>query len=93
MKNTFIKIPDKIMELKGKGLNAEAVLLYGKILSLSQSKGYCWATNKALSEYLKISTRSVQRALNMLWSNHLVETKTIFYKGTCRVEKRHIKPL
>jgi len=49
-----------------KELNDGAKLLYGLILSLSQSTGYCYADNEYLAETLNKSKRMINYYLTML---------------------------
>ncbi len=59
--DTYVKVPDRI--LRRKKLSPGAKLLYGIIMSLCQSRGFCWATNSALAERLSLSYRSISRLL------------------------------
>ena len=79
----FIKIPNAI--LQDKELNHTQMLLYGYIISLAAMKSYCYATNKALGEYLNITKSRV--------SNHLTTLKEHWYLEIEEWQLRRIKPI
>jgi len=70
MMETYVKIPDWMMSRKQ--LSPAAKLLYGLLMSLCQSRGYCWATNGALADRMGMSTRSMTRLLGELREHGLV---------------------
>ena len=70
MMETYVKIPDRMMSRKK--LSPAAKLLYGLLMSLCQSRGYCWATNGALADRMGMSTRSMTRLLGELREHGLV---------------------
>ena len=60
----FIKISNSV--LKDKNLNSNDKIIYSLIINLTKSKGYCWATNKSISDTTNISQRAVQNSINKL---------------------------
>jgi hypothetical protein len=66
MRINYIIIPDPV--LIDERLNIHAKILYGHVFRLTQSKGFCWATNAALAELMARDERSVQRWLKELLS-------------------------
>lgn len=49
-----------------------AKLLYGEITALSNTEGYCWASNKHFAELYRVSEKQVS-----LWFKELVDNKFI----------------
>lgn len=60
-KESFIIIPDAILRMKG--LSDGAKILYGRLLSLTKSKGYCFASNQFLVDTLGSSLTGIHRRL------------------------------
>lgn len=60
----YTKIPVDVKS--NKNLNSNAKLLYGDISLLSHKKGYCYASNKVLSNMLGVSKRTITRYLKQL---------------------------
>lgn len=60
-KESFIIIPDAILRMKG--LSDGAKILYGRLLSLTKSKGYCFASNQFLVDKLGSSLTGIHRRL------------------------------
>jgi len=60
----YYKVPKHL--LKDERLKANHILLYAIILSLSELKGYCFASNDFLSQELKCDKRQIQRELAYL---------------------------
>jgi biotin operon repressor len=62
--STFSVIPTDVMI--NKEISSTAKVLYGIISSLTNEKGYCWASNKYLGELIGISERQVSTTVNDL---------------------------
>lgn len=54
-----------------------AKLLYGRITSLTDREGYCWATNKALSELTGYGERTISRLVAQLEERGHIWTQTV----------------
>lgn len=52
--------------LSDKNLSSTEKLLIGLIISLTLNKGYCFASNKYLANFLNISTRTISDCLSKL---------------------------
>ncbi len=61
---TYLKIPERI--ILDERLKDFEKLLFCKIFSLSQSSGYCWATNCYLADYFKVSKSCISRGISRL---------------------------
>lgn len=73
-KESFIKIPIKV--LKNFKLSDFQKILYGQILMLTHSKGYCFASNSTLSRMLgKKSNDTITRGLKKLREEKYIEIK------------------
>lgn len=74
-----------------KKLNANEKILYSEILALSNNdQGYCFASNKRLSEMMGVHHKSISR-----WINSLKDAKVIKISYVIKnknVEKRKIYP-
>ena len=60
----YLIITSWIIELKD--ITANQKMLLGALDTLSRKEGYCWATDKALSECSGVNYRTIQRALEQL---------------------------
>lgn len=65
--------PGDIQDLEG--ISHTDIVLYANLYGLTQSKGYCWATNDYLAGRLKVSERTLQRSLSALQEMGLIEVK------------------
>jgi hypothetical protein len=54
------------------GITHTDIVLYANIYGLTQSTGYCWASNEYLQGRMKISERTLQRALQRLQNEGLI---------------------
>lgn len=68
--STFSVIPTEI--IINKELSSTNKLLYAIISSLTNEKGYCWASNKYLGEMLDISERQIIKNINKLEKENLI---------------------
>lgn len=73
MKTKFINISVAYMN---KSLSVTECALLSLIKGLSKKKGYCFASNKAISDTLNISGRTLYRMLNKLELRGLIERDT-----------------
>ena len=89
MMETYVKIPDRIMSRKQ--LSPAAKLLYGLLMSLCQSRGYCWATNSALAERLGMGRKSMTRLLGELREHGLIYYDKTGGTGAERNTKRLLR--
>ena len=60
----YIIIPQNIIE--DNNLTSTDKLVYGIILRLTRSNGYCWATNQYMADILKINPRTVSSCIRKL---------------------------
>ena len=81
-KSFCIIIPENV--IYSKKIPANAKLLYGVIIELCNSKGYCWASNQYFAELFNVSTTSIS-----LWITSLRENNFI----TCKVYKNNSRKL
>lgn len=57
------------------GITHTDIVLYANIYGLTQSTGYCWASNEYLQGRMKISERTLQRALQRLQNEGLIQVE------------------
>ena len=69
----FVVIPYAV--LSNKELPANAKLVYGEIMALINEKGYCWASNKYISEAIGIGEDRVSDLIGILKKQNLITTK------------------
>lgn len=69
--STFSVIPTEI--IINKELSSTNKLLYAIISSLTNEKGYCWASNKYLGEMLDISERQIIKNIIKLEKENLIK--------------------
>lgn len=60
-----------------KAVSDKEVRVYGYISALSNSKGYCYATNKYLSTTFGVSEKTIQRAVNALVKKGYLKSEII----------------
>lgn len=82
MHKDFIIIPIEICHHHQ--LSSTSKILFGKILSLSNKDGYCYASNQFFADYLSLSTRTITKYIKELKDEGIIDC--IFSKG----KKRHI---
>lgn len=70
MEENYIKIPSWILS---KDFTYGQKLLYGVINSLSNDKGYCYASNQYLAEILNTSKNTIANMLLVLKKNNLIK--------------------
>ena len=58
-----------------KQLSPQAKLIYAEISALSNSKGYCWASNKYFAELFGITTVTVSRLISQLIKHKFIDTQ------------------
>lgn len=72
-------------------LPPNAKLLYGEITALTNSKGYCWATNEYFASLYNVGKQSVSLWIKALVDKGYIESE-IKYKGnTKEIESRCLK--
>ena len=69
--STFSVIPTEI--IINKEISSTEKLLYAVISSLTNEKGYCWASNQYLGDLIGISERHASRSINKLLQEQLIE--------------------
>lgn len=69
-----------------KAIEPSAKLLYGEITALSQTEGYCWATNEYFAELYDVDTRTIQRWLESLKNEKLIKVE--IKKDGIKVERK-----
>ena len=72
-------------------LTANAKLLYGEITSLTNEKGYCWATNNYFAKLYKTSNVTISRWIKSLKDKGYITTKIKYKDGTKEIENRYIQ--
>lgn len=75
------------------GLNNTQKEVFGYIYTLSQKQGYCWATNRVLSNLVGCSKRHFIRILKFLKELGLCKTNIFFKENSKEVDVRAIIPL
>lgn len=74
--------------LDDRELPANAKLLYASITSLTDQRGYCWATNEALAERFGWGERTVSRLVAQLQQRGFVHTVMAVNEETHKLERR-----
>ena len=76
----YIQVP--IVVIKDNTLSSTTKLLMGLVITLSVKNGFCYASNKYLSNILKVSNRTITRCVNCLQTKgyNRVENDEIFRK-------------
>jgi len=74
-----------------KNLCANAKLLYAEITALTNSKGYCYATNRYFAELYSVSNETVSRWISKLAKCKYIEIHFTYVSGTKEIEERQIR--
>ncbi|MCG8474185.1 MAG: helix-turn-helix domain-containing protein [Cytophagales bacterium] len=75
---------------RDRALSDKAKLLYGDLYSLSQKKGYCFASNQYLANQYGSSTRTITRALQELKKNNYIHIVSLSQTGKTDLRVRRI---
>ena len=88
MGSTYIVIP---MDVRNDTqLNANVKLFYGDLLYLSRKEGYCFASNKYLSERLGLAIPTISRWIRELNEAGYIDVQYIRRDGGMNIEQRRI---
>lgn len=74
--------------LDNRALAANAKLLYASITSLTDSRGYCWASNKYLADRFGWGERTVTRLVAQLQEQGFIRTAMALNKETGQMERQ-----
>ena len=64
----YVQVP--MVVLLDENISSTAKLLMGLITTLSMKKGYCYASNRYLSNLLKVSKRTISSSITILRRNN-----------------------
>ena len=87
--NYYAVIPSYI--LNAKDITEGQKLLYALISSLSNDKGFCYASNAYFAKRFGKTPRSIQLWINTLTAKGYISSKLNYKKGSKQVESRHIR--
>ena len=79
--------------LTDKKLSDKEKHIYSLIIFLSQEKGYCFCTNKTISELLNISSKQVSKLINSLKAKGYIGVTMKYKENSKQIETRTIKPI
>lgn len=74
-------------------LNDKEKMIYSLILCLSNEKGYCYCTNKTISELLDISITQVSKLINLPKDKKYIDVKLIYKENSKQIEMRKLIPI
>ncbi len=87
--NYYAVIPSVI--LNANDLTSDEKLLYALITSLSNEKGYCYASNSYFAKRFGKTDRSIKRWLQALTSKSYVTSEVIYREGTKQITNRYLR--
>ena len=67
----YIEIPIKVVE--DINLSSTNKIVMGLIITLSMKDGYCFASNRYLSEMIKVTKRTISNSLSALRNNNYIK--------------------
>ena len=79
--------------LTDKYLSDKEKHIYSLIIFLSQEKGYCFCTNKTISELLNISVTQVSKLVNSLKDKKYINLEMIYKENSKEVDVRKLIPI
>lgn len=88
-KNYFAIIPAPVRYDKNVSPNAK--LLYGEITSLTNEKGYCWASNNYFADLYQVSKNSISTWISQLQKAGHITVDLIYKPGTKEIQNRYIR--
>ena len=88
---TYSIIPSEV--LHDKELKPITRLLYADICSLSNSEGYCWASNKYLAKLYDKNTSTISRSIKELKERGYIKIRYTYKEESSEIEARKITPL
>ena len=88
---TYGIVPDYV--LYDKDLTSIELRTYIQVNKLSNKKGYCYASNERLAEYLSCSKTSIINAINKLVDKRYLEKRLNYWEGTNGVKNRILIPI
>ena len=74
--------------LDNRQLADSAKILYGRITSLADREGYCWATNKYLADLTGCGERTITRLLSQLQEHGFVQIEMVMSEQKKNMERR-----
>lgn len=84
----YFVIPKDILK---RNLTYSEIVIFGIIVTLSNSKGYCWASNSYISDLIGMHKVSVSKHLSKIKNLGLIEIDYT-YNDSKKIESRYIKP-
>lgn len=98
--STYSVIPTEI--ILSKEISSTSKILYGVISSLTNEKGYCWASNEYIGELLGLSERQISRGISELTDQQFIVneveqnykrkiTLTTMIRGTTKMSRGYDK--
>jgi DNA-binding MarR family transcriptional regulator len=86
----FIQIPGQVLD--DPNLTPVQMILYGRILALTNSKGYCWATNASLAEAMHMKKPgTISHNISTLEKMGYISTELIYFPNSKKVKERRIR--
>lgn len=74
-----------------KDLAPNAKLLFAEITALTNTKGFCWASNRYFSQLYNVRIETVSVWISSLEKQGYITTKLIYRKGTKHILNRYIE--
>ena len=71
----YVEVPMNV--LLDEELSSTSKLLMGLITTLSMQNGYCYASNKYLSNLMKVSKRTITNCISLLKRKNYIEIENI----------------
>lgn len=66
------------------------IVLYGHISTMTNQKGYCWASNSALAKLMNASERTISRLISELVEFNVLHRTIIYVENTKEVKERKL---
>ena len=71
-------------------MSANAKLLYGEISALTNSKGYCWASNQYFADLYKVSIKSISNWITQLEHKKYIKRELLYKDASKEILSRKI---
>ena len=87
-RNYYAVIPAPVRY--SKNLKANEKLMFGELTSLTNEKGFCYASNEYFANLYGVSKTSISKWISNLEKNKFIKIKMVYQRGTKQIKERRI---
>ena len=87
-RNYYAVIPAPVRY--SKNLKANEKLMFGELTSLTNEKGFCYASNEYFANLYGVSKTSISKWISNLEKNKFIRIKMVYQRDTKQIKKLQI---